>query len=62
MRACDIAHGLGIHYVYLDDVERTGISLPSIEKFEDAPGCFHEVLRSSEVLIFAVLPAVVPRR
>jgi len=61
-RACGIAHGLGIDYVYMDTAERSAIPAPALEKFRQYPECFRSVFRNGEVDIFAVVPQATPRR
>jgi hypothetical protein len=55
MEAWEIARALGIDYVYLDAVEKTTVTGPALEKFENNSQYFVPVFRNAEVLVFSVV-------
>lgn len=59
-RACEIAHDLGIEYIYLDLIEKDALPQASVDKFRLYPDCFTRGFKNAEVEIFAVAAAVVP--
>ena len=50
-----IARALGIDYVYLDAVEKSGVAVPALDKFEHNSQYFVPVFRNAEVVIFSVV-------
>ena len=55
MEAWEIARALGIDYVYLDAVEKTTVTGPALEKFENSSQYFVPVFRNAEVVVFSVV-------
>lgn len=59
-RACEIAHDLGIEYVYLDLIEKDALPPEGVNKFRTYPDCFRRGFKNAEVEIFAVAAAFIP--